>query len=181
MRGVYYFVIWLSIVHRCFIIRLLQTIIFVFCEVSYYCYVVIAFFFQPLLNFFLAPPLPRSMARVTGLTIMLISASVGINFGVGGVGLILSFMSVLVGANLVAFGVRMAADPAPAAPVVPAVFAGARALAAFPRRNLTAVWLFMASCAVAAVSGGAGPVLCFGMSALLLVGLSLISVGILGQ
>ena len=125
---------------------------------------------------------PGSMARDAGLTIMLISASVGISSGTaGGFGLILSFTGVLAGANLVAVGVRMAGDPAPAAPVVPAVFAGARALAAFPRRNLTAVGLFMASCAVAAVSGGAGPVLCFGMSALLLVGLSLISVGILGQ
>ena len=125
---------------------------------------------------------PGSMARATGLTIMLISASVGINSGAGGgFVLILSFMGFLAGANLLAAGVRMAGDPAPAAPVVPAVFAGARALAYFLRRHLTVAGFFMASCAVAAVSGGAGPVLCFGMSALLLVGLSLISVGILGQ
>jgi len=127
---------------------------------------------------------PGSMARAAGLTIMLISASVGINSGGGGgggFGLILSFMGVLAGANLVAVGIRMASDPTPAAPVVPEVFAGARALAYFLRRHLTVAGFFMASCAVAAVSGGAGPVLCFGMSALLLVGLSLISVGILGQ
>ena len=125
---------------------------------------------------------PGSMARATGLTIMLISASVGINSGAGGgFVLILSFMGVLAGASLIAVGVRMADGPAPAAPVVPAVFAGSRALAAFPRRHLTVVGLVMASCAVAAVSGDAGPVLGFAMSALLLLGLSLISIGILGQ
>ena len=122
---------------------------------------------------------PGSMARATGLTIMLISASIGMNSG--SVGLILSFMGFLAGANLLSVGVRMAGDPAPAAPVVQAVFAGARALAGFLRRHLTVAGFFIASCAVAVVSGDAGPVLCFGMSALLLLGLSLISVGILGQ
>ena len=125
---------------------------------------------------------PRSMARAPRLAIMLISSSVGINFGAGGgFGLILSFTGVLAGANLIAIGVRMAGGLGPAAPVVQAVFAGARALAAFPRRHLTVVGLVMASCAVAAVSGDAGPVLGFAMSALLLLGLSLISIGILGH
>ena len=126
--------------------------------------------------------IPGSMARAAGLAIMLISASVGINFGAGGgFGLILSFTGVLAGANLVAVGVRMASDPEPAAPVVPAVFTGARALSYFLRCHLTAAGLVMASCAVAAVSGQASPVLCLGMSALLLLGLSLISIGILGH
>ena len=124
---------------------------------------------------------PGRMARATGLTIMLISASIGMNSGAGGVvGLILSFMGILAGANLIAVGVRMANDPA--ARMGPAVFAGASALAAFLRRHLPVVGLVIASCAVAAVSGGeAGPVLCFGMSALLLLGLSLTTIGILGQ
>ncbi|OEL36877.1 hypothetical protein BAE44_0002104 [Dichanthelium oligosanthes] len=38
-----------------------------------------------------------------------------------------------------------------------------------------------ASSAVTAVSGEAGPVLCFGMHALLLLGLSLINIGVLGD
>ena len=49
-----YFVIFIA--HRCFNIKLLQTIIFVFvgCFLwDFHC----LFFFQPLLNFFLAPPL----------------------------------------------------------------------------------------------------------------------------
>ena len=125
---------------------------------------------------------PGSMARATGLTIMLISASVGINLGGGGgIGLIPSFMGVLAGANLLTVGVRMAGNPAPAAPIVPAAIGGARALAALLRRHLAVAGLVMASCAVAAVSGQAGPVLCLGMSALLLLGLSLISIGILGH
>ena len=125
---------------------------------------------------------PGSMAKDAGLTIMLISASVGISSSAaGGFGLILSFTGVLAGANLIAIGVRMAGGLGPAAPVVQAVFACARALAGFLRRHLTVAGFFIASCAVAVVSGDAGPVLCFGMSALLLLGLSLISVGILGQ
>ena len=40
-----YFVIF--IVYRCFNIKLLQTIIFVFCEVSKWCHVVVAFFLAP--------------------------------------------------------------------------------------------------------------------------------------
>jgi len=99
----------------------------------------------------------------------LISVSVGTNFGAGG--LILSFVGVLAGTILIAVGARMADDPAPAAHVVPAVFASARALASILRRSRTVVGLVIASFAVTAVPGEAGPVLCLGMSTLLLLGL----------
>ncbi|CAL4997090.1 unnamed protein product [Urochloa decumbens] len=122
---------------------------------------------------------PRSRPRAAGLVILLISVSAGINFGAGGFALLLRFAGVLAGASLVAVGVRMAhGDPAP---VVPAVFDGARALAAFLRRHLAVVGLVMASCAVAAVSGEAGPLLCFAMFALLQLGLSLINIGTPGE
>ncbi|XP_072150706.1 uncharacterized protein [Setaria viridis] len=108
-----------------------------------------------------------------GLAILLFSVSAGFNSGAGGFGLLLYFAGVLAGANIVAVAIRMSdADPA--------VLAEARALAEFLGHNLAVVGLVMASCAVTAVSGEAGQVLCFGMFALLLLGLSLISVGILG-
>ncbi|RCV29799.1 hypothetical protein SETIT_6G042100v2 [Setaria italica] len=115
---------------------------------------------------------PGTTAMFAGLAILLFSVSAGFNSGAGGFGLLLCFAGVLAGANIVAVGIL--------APVVPAVLAEARALAEFLGRNLAVVGLVMASCAVTAVSGEAGQVLCFGMFALLLLGLSLISVGILG-
>ncbi|CAO2205952.1 unnamed protein product [Urochloa humidicola] len=124
-------------------------------------------------------PTPSSRATAAGLALLLISVSAGIHFGAGGlVGLLLCFPGVLAGVGLVAVGVLMADDD-PAAPVVPAVFVGGpRALAASLRRHLGIVGLVMASCALTAVSGEAGPVLCFAMFALLLLGLSLINIGV---
>ncbi|CAL4997088.1 unnamed protein product [Urochloa decumbens] len=123
---------------------------------------------------------PGNMARAAGLAVLLISVSAGINFfGAGGFGLVLCFMGVLAGASLVAVGVRMAdADPMS---VVPEVLAGARALHAFLQRNLAVVGVVVASSAVTAVSGEASPVLCFGVFALFLLGLSLINIGALGE
>ncbi|TKW08662.1 hypothetical protein SEVIR_6G038700v4 [Setaria viridis] len=121
---------------------------------------------------------PGTTAMFAGLAILLFSVSAGFNSGAGGFGLLLCFAGVLAGANIVAVGIQM--SDADLAPVVPAVLAEVRALAEFLRRNVAVVGLVMASCAVTAVSGEAGQVLCFGMFALLLLGLSLISVGILG-
>ncbi|RCV29793.1 hypothetical protein SETIT_6G041600v2 [Setaria italica] len=121
---------------------------------------------------------PGTTAMFAGLAILLFSVSAGFNSGAGAFGLLLCFAGVLAGANIVAVGIRMSG--AYLAPVVPAVLAEARALAEFLRRNLAVVGLVMASCAVTAVSGEAGQELGFGMFALLLLGLSLISVGILG-
>jgi hypothetical protein len=114
-----------------------------------------------------------------GLTVMLISVSAGMHFGVGGFGLLLCFLGVLVSTSLVAAGVSMSDGPSP---IVPVVFAGARSLAAFVRRNTAAVGLVMASCAVTMlVSGEAHPMLCFATFTLLLVGVSLISIGARGE
>jgi len=89
-----------------------------------------------------------------GLTIMLLSVSAGIHFGDGGFALLICFTGVLAGANLVAVGVRMVDH---LVPTFPAVFGGARALAAFVRRNTAVVGLIMASSAFTVVSGEALP------------------------
>ena len=121
---------------------------------------------------------PGSRATAASLAVMLISVYAGMHFSAGSFGLLLCFMGVLVGGSLVAAGVRMADGPAP---IVPVVFASARALAAFVRRNTAAVGLVMASCAVTAVSGEEDPVLCFATFALLLLSVSLINIGACGE
>ncbi|CAL4997089.1 unnamed protein product [Urochloa decumbens] len=130
-----------------------------------------------------SPPMstPGSGPRAAGLLIFLISVSAGINFGAVGFGLLLCFAGVLAGGSLVSVGIRMADDPA--APVIPAVFDGARDLAACLRSHLAVVGLVLASSAFTAVSGeaDADPVLCLAMFALLLLGLSLINVGVTGD
>ncbi|OEL23146.1 hypothetical protein BAE44_0015836 [Dichanthelium oligosanthes] len=123
---------------------------------------------------------PGSRARSAGLAVMMLFVSAGIHSGADGFGLLPCFAGLLAGVGIHVVGVRMAEADNPA-PIVPAVFDGARALAAFLRGNLTVVGLVMASCAVTVVSGKAGPVLCFGMHALLLFGLSLINIGVLGK
>ncbi|CAO2205964.1 unnamed protein product [Urochloa humidicola] len=120
---------------------------------------------------------PGSGPRAAGLLILLISISAGISFfGAGGFGLLLCFAGVLAGAGLVAVGVRTADNNL--APIVPVVFDGARASL---RRHLKVVGVMMASCPVTAVSGEADPVLCLAMFALLLLSLSLISIGVTGE
>ncbi|CAO2189542.1 unnamed protein product [Urochloa humidicola] len=122
---------------------------------------------------------PGSRERAAGLAFMLISVSIGINFGAGGLGLAICFVGVLAAVGLISVGVRMAdADPVS---VVPWFLAGAPALHAFLQRDLAVVGLVMASCAATVVSGEAGPVLCFAMLALILIGLSLINIGVTGE
>ncbi|CAO2205954.1 unnamed protein product [Urochloa humidicola] len=125
---------------------------------------------------------PGSSARAAGLLILLISVSASINIGSGAFVFLLCFTGVLAGAGLVAVGVRMADNNNPA-PVAPAVFDGARALAASSlRRHLKVVGVLMASCAVTAVSGEADhPVLCLATFALLLLSIALISIGVTGE
>ncbi|KAJ1267576.1 hypothetical protein BS78_07G066700 [Paspalum vaginatum] len=123
---------------------------------------------------------PGSSAMAIGLMVMLISVSVGINFSSGGIGLPLSFPGVLAGAILVIAGVR-AADVGDSAPVVPAVLDGARGLLSFTRRDLALVGLVLLSSAITAVSGEAGPVLCFSMFVVLMLGVYLIGIGTLGE
>ncbi|TVT99993.1 hypothetical protein EJB05_54604, partial [Eragrostis curvula] len=114
----------------------------------------------------------------TGFAVLLfdISASVGSD----GLGLLTCFVGLLLPAPpLVAVGVRMADDPTK--PIGNAVTAGAGALAAFVRRNLAVAGLAMASSAVTAVTGDAGPKLCFSSFALFLLGMSLIIIGVLAE
>nr|CAB3480201.1 unnamed protein product [Digitaria exilis] len=99
----------------------------------------------------------------TGFLVMLFGASVGITFS-DATGSLLSFAGVLTAANLIAAGVLVPDGPAAFEP--------------FVRRHVTVVGLAMASCAVTAVSGEAGSVLCFGIFALLLFGLGLINIGV---
>ncbi|CAL4997086.1 unnamed protein product [Urochloa decumbens] len=121
-----------------------------------------------------------SRAMATGLIITLLAVSAGISFGGsgGGFGLLLSFVGILAGVNVIIVGVRLADDPA--APIGTLVFAGARALTTFMHRRLAFVGLVTVSSAFTAVAGETGPMLCFSMFVLLLVGVSLINIGVLG-
>ncbi|OEL36876.1 hypothetical protein BAE44_0002105 [Dichanthelium oligosanthes] len=121
-----------------------------------------------------------SRARSAGLALMMLFVGAGIHSGAGGFGLLLCFAGLLAGVGSTFVGVRLAGADNPA-PIVPAVFDGARALAALLRGNLTVVGLVMASSAVTAVSGEDAPVICFGLFALLLLGLSMINIGVLGD
>ncbi|CAD6246914.1 unnamed protein product [Miscanthus lutarioriparius] len=121
---------------------------------------------------------PGSRVMTIGLIVMLLSVSTGMHFG--GFGLLLCFVGVVVGANLVVAGVGTADRPAPN-PIVPVVFSGARSLAAFVCRNTATVGLALASCAVTMVSGEAHLALCFATFALLLLGVSLTSIGARGE
>ncbi|CAO2205977.1 unnamed protein product [Urochloa humidicola] len=114
----------------------------------------------------------------TGLVMALLSASLGVNSGSFGFGLLLCFLGLLTGVNLMAVGVWMAGNPSATIPASPP---GIRALATFPHRNLAVVGLMAASSAVAAVAGEASPVLCGGFFALLLLGVSLITIGVLAS
>jgi hypothetical protein len=90
--------------------------------------------------------------------VMLLSVSAGIDFSAGGFDLLLSFMGLLAGANLVSVGIRMHEHSV--------VFDGACAQAAFMRRNTAAVGLVMASYAGGLRRGKSRALLCHVRSAL---------------
>ncbi|CAL5008026.1 unnamed protein product [Urochloa decumbens] len=120
---------------------------------------------------------PQSQSVIaTGLVVLLVSASLGLNFGSFGFGLLLCFMGLLTGVNLMAVGVWMADNTSANIPASPP---GIHALTTFPRRNLAVVGIMAASSAVTAVAGEASPVLCGAFFALLLLGVSLITIGVL--
>lgn len=121
---------------------------------------------------------PGSKPITVGLTVMLVSLSAAMHLGAGGFSLLLYFTGVLVGAILVAAGVRMATGPAP---ILPVVLGGARALAVFGCHNTGVVGLVRASCAFTAVSDEEDPVLCSATFALLLLGVAVISIGARGE
>ncbi|XP_066325887.1 uncharacterized protein [Miscanthus floridulus] len=128
-----------------------------------------------------------SRATATGLALTLIAVGVGVS-STGGFALLLSFGGVLAGASLIAIGVRMADDD-PTAPigrfgVLPAGVR-VRALVHCLRRNLALVGLLLASSAATATAAAAAadrevaPVLYFCAFALLLLGISLLNIGVL--
>ncbi|TVU43070.1 hypothetical protein EJB05_09506, partial [Eragrostis curvula] len=121
-----------------------------------------------------------SRMTAAGFAVMLLAVSAGV--GPGEYAVLLGLVGVLVGANLIVLGVRRTADEEPTTPVGVAAFAGVGALAAsFLRRNLVGAGLILSSSAVTAVAGEASPELRCSMFALLLLGMSLITIGIRGE
>ncbi|CAO2187229.1 unnamed protein product [Urochloa humidicola] len=120
----------------------------------------------------------RQSKRViaTGLTIVFVTASLGVSSASGGYGLLLCFLGLVTGVNLVAVGVWMADNPSP---TILTSLLGIRALTTFLRCNLAVIGIVAASSAVTAVAGEASPVLCGGFFALLLLGVYLITAGVL--
>jgi hypothetical protein len=111
----------------------------------------------------------------TGLALTLTAVGAGVSSS-GGFALLVSFVGVLAGASLIFVGVRMDDGPAPAGR--PGVLAaGVHCL----RRNLGLAGLLLASSAVSAmaVERETAPMLCFCAFALLLLGLSLLNIGVL--
>ncbi|TVU43073.1 hypothetical protein EJB05_09509, partial [Eragrostis curvula] len=100
----------------------------------------------------------------------------------GEYGVLLGLVGILVGANFIAVGVRMAEEPT-VPPIGHSVFAAGVGgeLPAFGRRNLEAAGVILASSAFTVVAGEASSELCFSMFALLLLGISLIIIGIRGE
>ncbi|TVU43063.1 hypothetical protein EJB05_09499, partial [Eragrostis curvula] len=125
----------------------------------------------------------RSGMSATGFIVMLLAVSAGVCSDEYGA--LLGLVGVLVGANLVAVGVRrMAEKEEPTTtPIGHAKFDGVGALirSFFLRRNLAVAGLLLASSAVTAVAGEASPVLCFCIFALFLLGISVMAVGVRGE
>ncbi|XP_062192467.1 uncharacterized protein LOC133895962 [Phragmites australis] len=120
---------------------------------------------------------PGSRAMTTGLMVVLLAVSASITSG-GGDRLHLNLLGVLTGVNLIVIGVRMTDHPMA---FVTITSPNIVALAAFSHRNLDIVGFIMVSSAITAVAGVVSPALCFGLFALLLLGISLINIGIFGE
>jgi hypothetical protein len=119
---------------------------------------------------------PSSRVTAIGLAVMLLGVSAAV--GSGELGLLLGLVGVLVGANTIAAGVRRMGED-PTTPTYPAVLG---ALTAFLPRNLAVVGVMLSSTAVTAVSAGeAGPVFCFAMFTLFLLGLCFMNIQVLGE
>ncbi|KAF0897730.1 hypothetical protein E2562_000443 [Oryza meyeriana var. granulata] len=116
-----------------------------------------------------------SGVMATGFVIALFAVSVGISFR--GYGLLLSLLGILTGVALIAVGVRTTDDPtAFGTTMLPDI----SLITVRLRRNLAVAGLVVASAAIAGITGEASPVLCFSLFATLLVGIALITAGVLG-
>ncbi|CAD6266010.1 unnamed protein product [Miscanthus lutarioriparius] len=117
----------------------------------------------------------------TGLALTLIAFGAGVG-SAGTLVLLLNFAGVLAGASFIFVGVRVADDPTAPIGRPGLLSAGVRALLHCLRRNLALVGLLMASSAVSAAAAAdreAAPVLCFCAFALMLLGISLLNIGVL--
>ena len=117
----------------------------------------------------------------TGLALTLIAFGAGVG-SAGTLVLLLNFAGVLAGASFIFVGVRVADDPMAPIGRPGLLSAGVRALLHCLRRNLALVGLLMASSAVSAAAAAdreAAPVLCFCAFALMLLGISLLNIGVL--
>jgi hypothetical protein len=118
---------------------------------------------------------PRSRVTAIGLAVMSLGVSAGVSSGE--LGLFLGLLGVLVGANTIAAAGVLKGGEEPTMPTGAAAPARLGALTAFLDRNVAVVGIILSSAAVTAASTGeAGPVLCFAMFPLLLLGLCLVNI-----
>ncbi|KAJ1255277.1 hypothetical protein BS78_K268000 [Paspalum vaginatum] len=117
----------------------------------------------------------------TSLVIIFLAASTGVSSH--GYEQLLCLLALLTGVNLMALGIWMADNPSATVPTELAGMASlvVGVLATFLRRNLAVIGLITASSAsaVVAVAGEASPALCVASFALLLLGVSMITAGVL--
>lgn len=109
---------------------------------------------------------PGSRVTAAGLAVILFAVSAGL--GSGDVAVLLSLVGVLVGASLVAVGVRRIGGEEPTTQTGHAALAGVLAFL------LPVAGIILASSAVTVVAGEAKPVLSFSMFGLFLLGLCFI-------
>ncbi|CAD6266007.1 unnamed protein product [Miscanthus lutarioriparius] len=116
----------------------------------------------------------------TGLALTLIAFGAGVG-SAGTLVLLLNFAGVLAGASFIFVGVRVADDPTAPIGRPGLLSAGVRAVVHCLRRNLALVGLLLASSAVSAAAADreAATVLCFCAFALMLLGISLLNIGVL--
>ncbi|CAD6266369.1 unnamed protein product [Miscanthus lutarioriparius] len=123
-----------------------------------------------------------SELTATGLTLTLIAFGAGVG-SAGTLVLLLNFAGVLAGASFIFVGVRAADDPTAPIGRPGLLSAGVRALVHCLRRKLALVGLLLASSAVSAAAAvadrQAAPMLCFCAFAVMLLGISLLNIGVL--
>ncbi|XP_066350754.1 uncharacterized protein [Miscanthus floridulus] len=115
----------------------------------------------------------------TGLALTLIAFGAGVG-SAGTLVSLLNFAGVLAGASFIFVGVRVADDATAPIGRPGLLSAGVRALVRCLRRNLALVGLLLASSAAsaAAVNSATALVLCFCAFALMLLGISLLNIGV---
>lgn len=119
-----------------------------------------------------------SWVMATGLLVAMVAVSAGVDSRgvantVGGYGPLVSLLGLLAGVNLISLGVWMTNGPL--ADSSPTASPSKAPLTACVRRNPAVVGIVLSSSAVAA-----GQAICLGLLTLLLIGISLTTLGVLG-